>query len=83
VPDFQGGEEIWLRLRALRDTAPFSVRLRAVLKYMLRACRIRCIEIIDVPAFPRNAEEVVDIDQFTAALGRHAEALRTHQRQHR
>jgi hypothetical protein len=49
------GEEVWLRIRALRDTVPFSVRLRAVLKYMLRVCRIRCMEMIDVPAWKDDA----------------------------
>jgi hypothetical protein len=55
MPDFPGGEEIWLRLRAQRDTAPFTIRLRAALKYLLRACRLRCVEISEVPPFRETA----------------------------
>jgi hypothetical protein len=51
MPDYPGGEEVWLRLRAQRDTAPFTIRLRAALKYLLRACRLRCVEISEVSPF--------------------------------
>jgi hypothetical protein len=34
---------------ALRDEVAFAVRLRALLKYALRGCRLRCKNLEDVP----------------------------------
>jgi hypothetical protein len=36
---------------ALRDDVDFSIRLRSLLKYALRSCRLRCRAVEDVPAW--------------------------------
>ena len=56
-----GGEQVEIVLRALPDDVPFAVRLRSALKFALRGCRLRCLRVIDVPAFrerPAKAEIV-------------------------
>jgi hypothetical protein len=39
-----------LLLTPLRDDVPAHQRLKRALKYLLRACRLRCDEIEEVPA---------------------------------
>jgi hypothetical protein len=43
-----GGEQVQITLRALPDTVPLAIRLRAVLKFALRSCRLRCVALKDV-----------------------------------
>jgi hypothetical protein len=45
-----GGEQVMITLGALPDDVPLAVRLRCVLKYCLRACRLRAVRVEDVPA---------------------------------
>jgi hypothetical protein len=45
-----GGEQVEVVLRALPDDVPFAVRLRALLKFALRSCRLRCVGLKDLPA---------------------------------
>jgi hypothetical protein len=46
---YPGGERIEITVLALSDTVPVAVRLRRLLKHALRACRFRCLRVIDVP----------------------------------
>jgi hypothetical protein len=52
-----GGEQVEITLRALPDAVPVAVRLRAVLKFALRSCRLRCLRVIDVPGDVRADRE--------------------------
>jgi hypothetical protein len=54
---FQGGEQVEVTLRALPDDVPFAVRLRAVLKYARRSCRLRCLAVKDIPAFRETDQD--------------------------
>jgi hypothetical protein len=55
MPEHMGGEMVKLTFVALRDDVDFAIRLRALLKYGLRSCRLRCRAVEDVPAFPSDA----------------------------
>jgi hypothetical protein len=49
------GEEVKVVFRGLRDTVPFAIRLRAVLKYALRAARLKAVRLESVPAWKEDA----------------------------
>jgi hypothetical protein len=38
---YQGGDQVEIVLQGLPDDVRFAVRLRAVLKFALRSCRLR------------------------------------------
>jgi hypothetical protein len=40
---------------ALRDDVAFAIRLRSLLKYALRSCRLRCRVVEDVPPWKDDA----------------------------
>jgi hypothetical protein len=49
-------------LDVLPDAVPGPIRLRTFLKSALRSCRLRAIEVREVPAPRPNAEKIVDQD---------------------
>ena len=65
---YMGGEQVEITLRALPDDVDFAIRLRAALKYCLRSCRLRCVALKDVPAYP--GQEVSTGARFDALAGK-------------
>jgi hypothetical protein len=63
------GERYTLTLDALADDAPAAVRLRALLKYALRACRLRAVEVLDGDG-AASADEVRRLRQTVEGLAR-------------
>jgi hypothetical protein len=45
-------DDITLTFRPLPDDVPVSVRVRHLLKYALRAQRLRCVAMVGVPTVP-------------------------------
>ena len=51
-------DEVVLRFRSLPDSVPWPERVRQLLKYALRACRLRCIKVEGLPAIKEaNSEQ--------------------------
>lgn len=42
-------DEVVLRFRPLRDSMPWPQRVRRLLKYALRACKLRCERVEGLP----------------------------------
>lgn len=50
-------DEVVLRFRPLRDNVAWPARVRRLLKYALRACRLRCIRVEGLPADESGHDE--------------------------
>jgi hypothetical protein len=57
MAEYPGGEMVKLTFIALRDDVDFAIRLRSLLKFALRCCRLRCRAVEDVPAWKDDRTE--------------------------